>query len=191
MKPSGARSCSRRAALALLFAPAIGPVRGAAAASELPPDIVLLRRRGLQLPVAGVTAEQLVDTYTQARAGSTGRHDAIDIPAPRGTPVLAVADGTVKKLFLSKPGGLTLYQFDDSASFSFYYAHLDRYADSIREGQRLRKGQVIGFVGSTGNAPAQAPHLHFAVLRLGLEPKWWEGTPLNPFLLWRDPAPAR
>lgn len=144
-----------------------------------------LRTRNLVVPVLSVNAAQLSDTYTQARAAGKP-HEALDIMAVRGTPVLAVEDGRIAKLFLSKPGGITLYQFDPRGEFAYYYAHLDRYADGIREGAPLFKGQVIGYVGSTGNASPDAPHLHFGVYRLGPERQWWRGTPLNPFLLWRD-----
>jgi murein DD-endopeptidase MepM/ murein hydrolase activator NlpD len=151
-------------------------------------DMQLLRARALALPVQGVAAAQLSDTYTQARAAGAP-HEALDIMAARGTPVLAVEDGQVAKLFLSKPGGITIYQFDPSSQYAYYYAHLDRYADGVREGSYLRKGQVIAYVGSTGNASPDAPHLHFAIFRLGPERQWWRGTPLNPFLIWRDQKP--
>lgn len=144
--------------------------------------------RALTLPVTGVSAAQLSDTYTQARAAGTP-HEAIDIMAARGTPVLAVEDGRVAKLFLSKAGGITLYQFDPGGNYAYYYAHLDAYADGIAEGGNVRKGQVIGYVGSTGNASPDAPHLHFAIFKLGAEKQWWRGTPLNPFLVWRDARP--
>ena len=137
---------------------------------------------GLLLPVAGVRAGQLVDTYADAR--SEGRvHDAIDIMAPRGTPVLAASDGTVAKLFTSKLGGLTIYEFDPTSTWVYYYAHLDRYADGLAEGQPLRRGDVIGHVGSSGNASPDAPHLHFEVSRLGPEKNWWQATPVNPYPL--------
>jgi murein DD-endopeptidase MepM/ murein hydrolase activator NlpD len=152
-----------------------------ASTGELPQ----LRARHLTLPVQGVIAGQLTDTYTQARAA--GRpHEALDIMAARGTPVLAVEDGRVAKLFLSQPGGITLYQFDPAGDYAYYYAHLDRYADGIVEGASLHRGDVIGYVGSTGNASPDAPHLHFAIFRLGPERQWWRGTALNPFLAWRD-----
>jgi murein DD-endopeptidase MepM/ murein hydrolase activator NlpD len=107
----------------------------------------------------------------------------------RGTPVLAVEDGKVAKLFLSKPGGITIYQFDPASQYAYYYAHLDRYAEGLTEGASLRKGQVIGYVGSTGNASPDAPHLHFAIFKLGPERQWWRGAPLNPYLVWRDARP--
>lgn len=178
------RAASRwRALLAVLALPASLSL---ACAASLPPDVEQLRTRGLLIPVAGVDATRLVDTFTQARASGTS-HDAIDIMAVRGTPVYAVEDGRVVKLFLSKPGGITLYQFDPGSDYVYYYAHLDRYADGIREGEQVHKGQLIGHVGSSGNANPDAPHLHFAILRLGAERQWWRGTPLNPFLVWRDP----
>ena len=137
---------------------------------------------GLLLPVQGIAASALVDTFSDARSG--GRiHDAIDIMAPEGTPVVAVADGTVEKLFDSKLGGLTLYQFNADRTLAYYYAHLQGYAPGIAERQAIRRGQVIGYVGSTGNANPEAPHLHFAVFQLGPEQRWWEGTAVNPYPL--------
>ena len=137
---------------------------------------------GLLLPVQGVPAEQLVDTYADAR-GEGRVHDAIDIMAPRGTPVLAASDGSVAKLFASKAGGLTIYEFDPGSTWVYYYAHLDRYAAGLAEGQALRRGEVIGYVGSSGNASQDAPHLHFEVSRLGPEKHWWQATPVNPYPL--------
>ncbi len=136
----------------------------------------------LLLPVAGVKAAQLVDTYTQSR-GAGRSHDAIDIMAPRGTPVYAVEDGRIAKLFLSKPGGITVYQFDPSERLAYYYAHLDGYADGIVEGKQLKRGDLIGYVGSTGNADPSGPHLHFAIFALGPEKNWWQGTAINPYPL--------
>ena len=140
------------------------------------------------LPLATLSAAQLSDNYTHARAGGA-THEALDIMAPRGTPVLAIDDGRIAKLFLSKTGGITMYQFDPTGEYAYYYAHLDRYAEGIAEGDNLRKGQLIGYVGSTGNAQPDAPHLHLAVFRLGPERQWWRGTPINPFLIWRDATP--
>ncbi len=137
---------------------------------------------GLVVPVAGFTAAQLEDTYEDAR-GSDRQHQALDILAPEGTPVLAVADGHVEKLFDSERGGLTLYQFEPSGRFAYYYAHLQGYAPGLAEGQALRQGQVIGYVGSTGNADPGAPHLHFAIFLLGPGREWWRGTPVNPYPL--------
>jgi len=152
-------------------------------------DLAYLRTRGLVVPVESVTPAQLADSYQQERGAGSRTHEALDIAAPRGTPVLAVEDGHIAKLFLSKPGGLTIYQFDPKSHFAYYYAHLDRYAEGLAQGQSVRKGQVIGYVGSSGNASPQAPHLHFAIFRLGPERQWWRGMPLNPFKVWRDAPP--
>jgi len=139
---------------------------------------------GLLVPVQGIGPAQLRDTFTDAR--SEGRvHDAIDILAPAGTPVLAVADGTVEKLFRSERGGLTVYQFAPGGQYCYYYAHLQRYAEGLAEHQAITRGQVIGYVGSTGNASPDAPHLHFEIHRLGPEKQWWKGQPLNPYPLLR------
>jgi murein DD-endopeptidase MepM/ murein hydrolase activator NlpD len=148
------------------------------AAAQNLPDRSLMQR-SLIIPVQGVHAGDLRDNFTETRAGH--RHEALDIMAARGTPVLAADEGNVVKLFLSKPGGLTVYQFDDSRTYCYYYAHLDRYAPGLREGTLLRKGEVLGYVGSTGNASPEAPHLHFAIFKLGPERRWWEGTPIDPY----------
>ena len=145
-------------------------------------DIARLAARRLTLPVRGVGAGQLIDTYTEARAGGARSHEAIDIMAPAGTPVLAVEDGRVARLFFSQGGGgITLYQFDPDEQYAYYYAHLERYADGLRDGQPLRRGQVIGYVGASGNANPQAPHLHFAIFKLGPDKRWWKGEALNPY----------
>lgn len=137
-------------------------------------------RTALLLPVQGIRTADLTDTFTDAR--SEGRsHDAIDIMAAKGTPVLAVADGHVEKLFTSERGGLTIYQFEPTGRYAYYYAHLDRYADGLAEKQQIRRGQVIGYVGATGNASPDAPHLHFAIFLLGPEKQWWKGSPVNPY----------
>jgi murein DD-endopeptidase MepM/ murein hydrolase activator NlpD len=134
------------------------------------------------IPVAGVAARQLLDPYTQARG--TGRsHDAIDIMAPAGTHVVAVDDGKIVKLFNSKPGGLTVYQFDPEERVAYYYAHLQAYAPGLAEGREIKRGELIGYVGSTGNANPAAPHLHFAVFILGPQKRWWEGEAVNPYPL--------
>jgi murein DD-endopeptidase MepM/ murein hydrolase activator NlpD len=135
----------------------------------------------LLIPVAGVDLTSLRDNFDQVRGSA--RHEALDIMAPRGTPVRAVADGRIVKLFTSVPGGLTVYQFDTSQTVAYYYAHLDSYAAGLREGLDVRRGDPIGSVGSTGNAAADAPHLHFAVFVLGPERQWWKGTPVNPYPL--------
>jgi murein DD-endopeptidase MepM/ murein hydrolase activator NlpD len=139
----------------------------------------------LLVPVQGMKSAQLTDTFYQPR-GEQRQHEALDIMAPTGTPVVAVADGKVAKLFHSKPGGLTVYQFDPTGQFAYYYAHLDRYADGIAEGMEVKRGTLIGYVGVTGNSDPNAPHLHFAVVALTPEKQWWKGTPLNPFPLMSD-----
>lgn len=134
------------------------------------------------IPVAGITPAQLSDTFSQARGG--GRtHRALDILAPRGTPVVAAVDGTIRKLFNSKAGGLTIYQFDRNEERVYYYAHLDRYADDIAEGLFVEQGRVIGYVGTTGNAPPGTPHLHFSIEVLPPSKEWWRGEPVNPYPL--------
>ena len=136
----------------------------------------------LLMPLDSIKADQLSDTFNDSRSG--GRiHDAIDIMAPRGTPVVAVNDGKIVKLFNSKLGGLTIYQFDPGETHAYYYAHLDSYAPAIKEGNAVKRGDIIGYVGSTGNASPEAPHLHFAIFVLGPEKKWWQGTAINPYPL--------
>ena len=138
--------------------------------------------RHLIVPVKNVKTKDIQDTFNQAR-GSERRHEATDILAPRGTPVLATDDGVIKKLFLSKPGGITIYQFDPTEQYCYYYAHLDGYAEGLHEGMAVKAGDVIGYVGTTGNAPANTPHLHFAIFQLGPDKHWWKGTPINPYPL--------
>jgi peptidoglycan LD-endopeptidase LytH len=147
-------------------------------------DITDLRNRRLMVPVQGVSPDALVSSYRDARDG-TRQHEAMDIPAERGTPVLAVEDGRIAKLFDSRLGGLTIYQFDPSEQFAYYYAHLDRYEPGLTEGDFVHRGQTVGYVGTTGNARPNAPHLHFAIFKLRPERRWWEGTPLDPYIVWR------
>ena len=145
-----------------------------------------LKARRLAIPVEGVARSSLLDTFEDRRGQKA--HEALDIAAPRGTPVVAVDDGRIVKLFRSLPGGLTIYQFDPEQQFAYYYAHLDRYADGVREGMAVRRGELIGYVGSSGNAAPDAPHLHFAIFRLGPERQWWKGTAINPYPFLRDDA---
>ncbi len=137
--------------------------------------------RPMIIPVAGVERSAIHDMFNDVRGNR--RHEAVDIMAPRGTPVLATDDGVVKKLFTSVPGGLTVYEFDPDERYCYYYAHLDHYADGLHEGQLLHRGEVLGYVGTTGNAPANAPHLHFAVIRLDEGKQWWKGSYVNPYPL--------
>jgi murein DD-endopeptidase MepM/ murein hydrolase activator NlpD len=135
----------------------------------------------LLIPVTGYQAASLRDMFNEVRGNR--RHEAIDLMAARGTAVIATDDGVVKKLFTSKPGGLTVYQFDRSETWCYYYAHLDGYATGLHEGQLLRRGELVGYVGTTGNAPKDAPHLHFAVIRLEPDKRWWKGSYVDPYPL--------
>ena len=144
------------------------------------PEAMDLAARHLEIPVQGIASEKLVRSYHDRRSGGR-EHEAIDILAPRNTPVVAVEDGTIVRLYLSKIGGITVYQFDPAGEYLYYYAHLERYADGLKEREPVRRGQVIGYVGTTGNAPKNTPHLHFAMYRLTPEKHWWEGTPIDPY----------
>lgn len=136
----------------------------------------------LIVPVRGVRPDQLIDTFDQAR--SEGRvHDAIDIPAPSDTPVLAVADGKIIRLFQSERGGTTIYQLSQDEKMIFYYAHLARYAVGLAEGNTVRQGDVIAYVGDTGNAGAGNYHLHFSIALTTNPKRYWEGTNINPYPL--------
>jgi murein DD-endopeptidase MepM/ murein hydrolase activator NlpD len=165
--------------------PATPPVASGHAAAaptdarDLEAAVDRLRARRLGVPVAGVAAQSLVSSFSQARG--TRVHEALDIMAAAGTPVLAVEEGTIAKLFTSDAGGLTIYQFDPTGTVAYYYAHLRDYAPGLKEGDLVSRGQVIGYVGSTGNASPDAPHLHFAVFVLGPERRWWQGTAIDPF----------
>jgi murein DD-endopeptidase MepM/ murein hydrolase activator NlpD len=138
---------------------------------------------GVAIPVQGIKQSDLVDTYTAARAG--GRvHDAIDIMAAEGTPVIAAADGTIEKLFYSNGGGgNTIYERSADGKWMYYYAHLQGYAPGLREGQKVKQGQVIAIVGHTGNASPEGPHLHFAINRMEAGQRWWQGSSINPYPL--------
>ena len=173
-----ARPIEAKRASAIVATPATIAIPATAQSASSPG----LGATGLLLPVQGMRPEQLVDTYADAR-GEGRVHDAIDIMAPRGTPVLAASDGSVAKLFTSKAGGLTIYEFDPTSTWVYYYAHLDRYAANLAAGQGLHRGDVIGYVGSSGNASPDAPHLHFEVSRLGPEKHWWRATSVNPYPL--------
>lgn len=156
-----------------------------AASADAPPTITGdsvadLRPRRLDLPVLGAGREALRDSFNETRSGSR-KHEAIDILAPMNTPVVAVENGTIAKLFRSDAGGITVYQFDPSNSYVYYYAHLDHYAPGLTDGKRVARGDVIGYVGVTGNSPKDTPHLHFAIFKLTAERKWWQGTPIDPY----------
>ena len=150
------------------------PVAAAAAAGS---DADYLRERRLMVPVAGIAPERVADTFAAARGDR--RHNALDIMAPRGTPVLAADDGHVLRVSSNALGGLTVYVLDLAERFIYYYAHLDAYRDGLRAGERLAQGAVLGYVGSTGNASASAPHLHFQAMRYRRD-RHWDGVPVNP-----------
>ena len=147
---------------------------------------------GLAIPVAGIKAEQLEDTFTAARAGGARRHDAIDIMAAEGTPVTAAAPGTIEKLYNSVgKGGITAYQRSEDGRWTYYYAHLAAYAPGLAEGQKVNRGSAIGFVGHSGDASPDGPHLHFAINQMAAGERWWQGTPINPYPLLAGKAASR
>jgi murein DD-endopeptidase MepM/ murein hydrolase activator NlpD len=146
--------------------------------------IAELRQRDLALPVHGITRRDIRDGFNEMRGGAR-RHEAIDVLAPRHTPVLAVEDGTVGRLFLSEAGGITVYQFDPTERYVYYYAHLENYAAGLKEKSAVKRGETIGYVGTSGNAPRDTPHLHFAIFKMTDEKKWWQGTPIDPYSVLR------
>jgi murein DD-endopeptidase MepM/ murein hydrolase activator NlpD len=150
-------------------------------------DIEYVRSRRLELPVAGIHSDQLTDSFDEPRDG-TRRHRAIDILAPRGTPVLAADDGRVLRVSWNSAGGNTVYATDAEGRIVYYYAHLDHYRESLAAGMSLAKGDTIGFVGTTGNAPKDIPHLHFQIMRMPHDGKYWNGEPINPFAILRGEA---
>lgn len=164
--------------LALLLT-ACGGRPAPSTAPRLSADAAYLRRKELMVPVHGVAPNQLQDTYNAMRSGGR-RHHALDIMARRGTPVLSADDGVVRRISTNALGGRTVYVVDHDERFVHYYAHLDRYARGLREGQRVRKGQELGTVGSTGNADRNSPHLHYQLLRYANARMWWAGDPINP-----------
>ena len=139
----------------------------------------------LRLPIDGIDIESFKGGFDERRGGDRP-HEAVDMLSPRNTPVHAVENGTIAKLFYSKAGGLTIYQFDPSGRYCYYYAHLERYADGLRDGQTIAKGDVIGYVGTSGNAPPDTPHLHFAVFELKGDRKWWQGTAVDPYRVFKE-----
>lgn len=148
---------------------------------DRPLRVVTDRSADLLIPVEGIEKTALRDDWGDVRGGGKRRHTAIDILAPRGTRALACVTGSILKLHDSVAGGHTLYLVDEARSRIYYYAHLDSYAEGIRDGVQVRQGDVIGFVGSTGNAPETTPHLHFGIERMPLTGEWWKGEPMNPY----------
>lgn len=148
-------------------------------------DVDALRAQSPVVPVAGVEQKDLVDSFDDRR-GSARQHNAIDIMAPRNTPAIAAVAGTIVKLHSSAAGGLSIYMKDATSRFMLMYGHLEGYRPGLAEGASVRRGEIIGFVGSSGNATPSAPHLHFQVMRSDNEKDWWKGTPINPFLLYQS-----
>ena len=133
------------------------------------------------MPIDGISIESFKGGFFESRGDHL--HEAVDIIVPRGTPIHAVQDGTIAKLFFSRFGGVTIYEFEKDGWLCFYYAHLERYADGLHDGQQVSRGEVIGYVGTSGNAPPGTPHLHFAIFELNADRKWWQGRPLDPYLV--------
>ena len=190
----GEEMAATRAGALQTGAPPTAPLQAPPPGSQTPPPTTTppvlttpaapppadLARRDLLLPVQGVRRQDLRDTFSEARG--LGRvHEAIDIMAPRNTPVLAVEGGRIVKFFSSDRGGLTIYQFDPTETYCYYYAHLESYAPGLKEGEVVARGQVIGYVGSSGNAGPNNPHLHFAIFRLNEQKNWWQGQAINPY----------
>ncbi len=190
--PSPVASASPQASVAVSSTPTVSPAESPLDPVEeaspegrplVPaPDASFVGKLNLIMPVVGVRPEQLLDTFADAR--SEGRvHDAIDIPASAGTPVLAAADGEIIKLFQSERGGITIYQFSADKNLVLYYAHLERYADGLVPGRFVRQGEVIAYVGDTGNAGAGNYHLHFSIAVVADPKRYWEGPNINPYPL--------
>ncbi|HEY4223744.1 MAG TPA: M23 family metallopeptidase [Myxococcota bacterium] len=171
-------------------APAPTGDRNAVAAPERDAALETLRERGLLVPVKGVVASQIPDTYDAARDGARV-HNAQDILAKRGTPVLAADDGTILHIGQNTLGGKVIWTTDPTRRFAFYYAHLDHYAKGLRDGQQISRGDVLGYVGTTGNAPKDTPHLHFQVVRIVSGKRYSEGPPLNPLPLFTPAGTTR
>lgn len=148
-----------------------------------------LGERGLVVPVAGIDPSRISDSFDARRAGGR-RHGALDLMAPRGTPVLSADDGRILRLRTNSLGGITIYAADSTARVVYYYAHLERYRRGLREGDRLQRGDTIGYVGTSGNAPRGTPHLHFQVMLMPADGRWWAGKPVNPLPLLRRSAVA-
>ncbi len=148
----------------------------------------LLGARSLMIPVEGLSPEKLRDTFEASRGSRV--HAAIDIMAPRGTAVVAADSGRIWKIRSNNLGGRTLYLIDPHERFVYYYAHLDGYAKGIREGQEVKPGDLLGYVGTTGNAPPNTPHLHFQILRYKGNGRWWDGDPINPYPFLTKPGRA-
>src|SRR5262249_55887311 len=138
-------------------------------------------RARLRVPIDGSSVETWKGGFDERRGGGARGHEAVDILSPRNTPVHAVENGTIARIFESKAGGHTVYQFNPDGTRVYYYAHLERYANGLHEGQPILQGEVLGYVGTSGNAPPNTPHLHFAIFQLGADKRWWQGTAIDPY----------
>jgi len=167
-------------------APVLPGGAGTAYPPVVPADLDALRNERPIIPVAGVALNDLYDSFDDARGGGSRKHEALDIMAARNTPVLSALSGVLLKFHNSVAGGLTIYASDPSNRYVLMYGHLDSYKPGLKEGDALQKGEIIGFVGSTGDASPTAPHLHLAINRNDNAKEWWKGTPLNPFLVYRS-----
>jgi murein DD-endopeptidase MepM/ murein hydrolase activator NlpD len=162
------------------------PIVAAAPSSVSVVDAIQdLRSHRLRMPIDDASVEAIKGAFDERRDAGGRPHEAADMLAPRNTPIHAVEDGTIAKLFTSKAGGLTIYQYDPTGRFCYYYAHLERYAPGLADGQKVSRGDVVGYVGTSGNAPANTPHLHFAVFELDADRHWWTGRPIDPYLIFR------
>jgi murein DD-endopeptidase MepM/ murein hydrolase activator NlpD len=150
-------------------------------ASATTNDADYLKLRHLLLPVAGADMSRVDDTFLDDRDGGARTHHAIDILAPRGTPIVSADDGRILRMSNSTLGGITMYTVDPEGRLVYYYAHMDRYNDAMSPGRSIVKGDTLGFVGTTGNAPKDTPHLHFQVMRWPADGKYWNGEPIDPF----------
>lgn len=144
-------------------------------------DTDYLRARAILIPVAGADMTRVDDSFYEGRDGGDRVHRAIDILAPRGTPILSADDGKILRMTTSTLGGISMYTVDANARLVYYYAHMERYNDAMSPGRAIMRGDTLGFVGTTGNAPKNTPHLHFQVMRWPSDGKYWNGEPINPF----------
>src|SRR3954471_12457868 len=175
-------------------APAVPERRPALAMAAMVPSARMaaaferLRQKDLMIPVAGVNSSRIEDSFTAGRDGGERQHNAVDILAPRNTPIVAADDGVILRMSNNQLGGITIYAADRDHEFVYYYAHLDHYRDGVSEGQKIRKGDTIGFVGTTGNAPKDVPHLHFQIMLWPSDGKYWNGEPVNPYPVLHAPT---
>lgn len=177
---AGTENASRPLVALLATAVTLWAIGGGLRAAD-DPAVAELRAKHLRFPIEHANLAVLKGSFAEVHNGHP--HEAIDILAPRGTPIHAVEDGTVAKLFESKPGGHTIYEYDPTGKYCYYYAHLDRYAEGLHDGDTVRRGEVIGYVGTSGNAPPDTPHLHFTIFELKEPKRWWQGRAIDPYLV--------